>query len=107
MRGTSKLIVAALLSVTTFASVFAMSGKEEENRDRYCAKMKDGKKVVMHNGIKMKSEVTLSNGTRIMTDGTIIKSNGTRATLTVGECMTKEGIIQKEDEKNDTPNKKY
>lgn len=51
----------------------------------------------MHNGLRMNRNMTLSNGTRILTDGTIVKSNGARATLTVGECMTKQGIIRQDE----------
>lgn len=110
MIGTSKLIVATFIAATTFFSVYANSDPKhwegEGNRDRYCAKIKDGKKIVMHNGLRMNKDVTLSNGTRILTDGTIIKLNGARATLTSGECMTKEGIIMQEEIRSEIPKEK-
>lgn len=106
MIGTAKLIVATFLTASTFFSVYQPEIMGEESRDKYCAKMKDGKKIVLHNGVQMKTYITLKNGTRIMPDGTIIKSNGARATLTSGECMTKEGIIMQEEVRGELPKDK-
>ncbi len=106
MIGTGKLIVATFITATTFFSVYGNSEKRDESTDRYCARIKDGKKIVMHNGIRMNKDITLSNGTRILTDGTIVKLNGARATLTSGECMTKEGIIMQEEIRSEIPKEK-
>ncbi len=53
----------------------------------------------MHEGSPLTTEVTLSNGTKIEVDGTIIKSDGNKEMLEEGECIDKDGIITKEEEK--------
>jgi hypothetical protein len=94
-------------TIATFiiASIFSLNilaGNDTINHpDKYCAKIKDGKKVVMHQGKAITTEVTLSNGTKIQTDGIIIKPGGTR--MEEGECIDKDGIIAEERDKNNKP----
>jgi hypothetical protein len=82
-------VTVAFLSMGAFAN-------DNEHPEKYCAKMKGGKKVVMHEGSEITSEVTLNNGTRIKPDGTITKSDGSTMTLKEGECMNLEGSVAKE-----------
>jgi hypothetical protein len=109
-----KLIVAGMLSV--FALGAMATEPKSEHPDKYCVKMKDGQKKVMHNGIAITKEVTLDDGTKIKPDGTITKSDGTTTTLNEGQCMSKDGMVvdKKKDKKNrdddnnnrdDNPNK--
>lgn len=86
------LIAACALSF----SVMAGNGFDEpkpKNKDKYCAKLKDGKITVFHEGNTITGTVTLSNGTQIMTDGTVMKKDGTKSMLKDGECVTKDGTI--------------
>ena len=59
--------------------------------DKYCAKLQDGKIIVMTDGAELTSDVTLENGATIRMDGTVIKPNGTKIVLEDGECIDKDG----------------
>jgi len=97
MKTIITLIAASLFSFN------AIAGNPEYHPEKYCAKMKDGKKMVMHKGSAITVEVTLQNGTRIQPDGTIIKTDGSRVTLNEGECINKDGDIAREKEKKNKP----
>lgn len=86
-----KIII--ILIIALIFSINVVADNPNNHPDTYCAKIKDGKKVIMHDGYILISEVTLSNGTKIQTDGTIIKKDGTKATLKEGECISKEGVM--------------
>jgi hypothetical protein len=62
--------------------------------DNYCAKLRDGKLVMMHDGEVMTADVTLQNGTQIKTDGSIIKQDGGTIVLKDGECVNKKGRVE-------------
>lgn len=66
----------------------------KDHGDKYCAKMKDGMLVVMHQGNTLTTDVTLDNGTMIKTDGTVIKKDGSRMMMKEGECVNKSGKIK-------------
>ena len=86
------------------ASVFSFSAAAhglKEHPEKYCAKMQDGKKTVMHQGKAITAEVTLENGTKIKPDGTITKKDGTTLMLEEGECISKDGIVAMETEKTE------
>jgi len=84
------------LSVTVYA------GGEKTSiahPDKYCAKMKDGKLVVMHQENEMTSATTLTNGVQIQPDGTVTKTDGSKVMLKTGECVDKDGKIMEENAK--------
>jgi len=64
-----------------------------QNEDKYCAKLKDGKITVVHEGSPIAADVMLSNGTKIKSDGTIINKDGTSFILKEGECVDKSGAL--------------
>jgi hypothetical protein len=95
-------------TITTFiiASIFSLNilaGDTANHPDKYCARIEDGKKVVMHQGKVITADVILSNGTKIQTDGIVIRPEGIRVTLEAGECIDKDGIIAEEKDKKDKP----
>lgn len=49
--------------------------------------MKDGKMVVIKNGkiIMMSRDITFSNGSRVMSDGTVIQKDGSKKMTVEGE----------------------
>lgn len=91
-------VLVAMLAAGTIAAVIAIP---EDHPDKYCAKMKDGKKVVMYQGSVLTMETALNDGSRIQPDGTIIKNNGNRTTLKTGECVNKDGIVMQEKDMKD------
>ena len=94
MKTIFSLIAATIFSLSSFASNMTDHG------DKYCAKMKDGVKVIMHKGDALASEITLTDGSRLKTDGTIVKKDGTSWVLKDGECVEKDGTAT-EMHKND------
>src|SRR3954469_8304276 len=90
-------------SILIMACIFAFSAFAGEDGivsinhpEKYCAKIKDGKLIVMHQGNAMISDVTLANGTQIKTDGTIITKDGNTLMLKEGECADKDGKVMME-----------
>lgn len=96
----NKTIIIAIAAVCF--SISALANGTEEHPNKYCAKMKDGKKVIMHEGSTITSEVTLKDGTKIKPDGTITKTDGSKMTLKEGQCISMEGDIAKEKEKKES-----
>ncbi len=88
MKFTS-IIIACFLSL----NIVAGDPDKKKDDDKYCAKIKDGKVSVMHEGNPITGTVTLTNGTQIMTDGTIVNRDGTKSVLKEGECADKDGKI--------------
>ena len=76
--------------------VMAGEGKEKDHPEKYCAKLKDGKLVVMHRGAVLNSDVTLANGTVVKTDGTIVKKDGSTLMLKENDCIDKAGKVAEE-----------
>jgi len=106
MNKTIKLLI--LLIIGSVFSVYAITGNPPvpaKHPEKYCAKMKDGKKVVMHMGSAITADVTLNNGTVVKTDGTIVKSDGSTMTLKEGECISKDGDMSMEKHKKDKKSK--
>jgi hypothetical protein len=94
LKKMKKLILLIVTSTVLFAAtVVSHDNTKSDHGDKYCAKMKDGKKVVMHEGMVITAEVTLTNGSRIQADGTLIKKDGTKKMLKEGECVDKAGKL--------------
>jgi len=94
--------VISMIALSFFAlNVIAGDGKTNstEHPKKYCAKMKGGELVVMHEGKELKSDVTLADGTKIKTNGTVTKKDGTVISLKVGECVDMDGTVKDEKEK--------
>ena len=62
----------------------------------YCAKMRDGKMVVLFEGKEIGTDVFLKNGTTVKPDGTIITKDGVRFSLKEGQCIDQNGSISGE-----------
>jgi hypothetical protein len=118
MKAISLLITTAIFSINVIAG--GDNHGSNANSDKYCTKSKDGKLMIMHEGTTITSDVTLANGVKIKTDGSVIKSDGSKMMLKDGECIDKNGKVMKdkmmkdkgmnEKEKSKTPkgqNKSY
>jgi len=56
--------------------------------------MQDGRVVMMRNGetLPMEEEMTLPDGTKVMTDGTVMTPDGTTRRMDEGETMLTQGM---------------
>lgn len=85
------ILLVLLTSLFVLQGVFGFNTQQREG-DQYCAKLRDGKLVMMHDGIMLTADVTLQNGTQIKVDGTIVKPDGGTIALKDGECVDKDGV---------------
>lgn len=85
------LIIAFIFSLNTVSS--NSDNGPYQNEDKYCAKLKDGKITIVHEGSAIAADVILTNGTKIKSDGTVINKDGTSFTLKEGECVDNNGTL--------------
>jgi hypothetical protein len=64
-------------------------------RTLYCIELKDGIPVLTSDGKPVLTEVTFANGTKIKTDGTVVKKDGTQFVLKEGECVNDSAEVSK------------
>ncbi len=67
---------------------------------QYCARMRDGKMVVLFDGKEITGDVFLKNGSTIKPDGTVISKDGVRFSLKEGQCIDQNGSVAGETMKN-------
>jgi hypothetical protein len=68
---------------------------KQQARTLYCIELKDGIPVLTTDGKPVLNEVTFANGTKIKTDGTVVKKDGTQFVLKEGECVNDSADISK------------
>lgn len=111
MKKLVSVIVAAGFSFAVLAQVDTSNrqspGMQDENKqdqtgtqtqtdERYCAKLKDGRVVMVSGQREIFNDITLSNGTKIKTEGPVVeKKDGTTKTLKEGECVDAQGNLVK------------
>jgi hypothetical protein len=72
--------------------------KENTNKpDKFCYEMKNGKMMVMRNGLELMADYTTSKGVTIKPDGTVMKKDGTSMMMKEGECVDSEGKVHKKE----------
>ena len=92
MLNTSNMKTRILAAAFALMSAGAFAGAaNNDHGDKYCAKMKDGKMVVMHKGSPITADATLDNGATVKPDGTVLMKDGTNMILSDGECINKDG----------------
>ncbi len=97
MKTINLIAVMSILSINAIAENGNFLAKEHPNK--YCAKLKNGKLVIMHEGNSITSDVMLANSTTIQMNVTIIKKDGSKIMLKEDECIDKDGKIMKENPK--------
>lgn len=72
-----------------------------------CVMMKDGKMMVMKDGntMMMDKDMTMSNGTMVMTDGNVKMKNGKMMMLKEGDCVMMDGKMTHMSNKKKMSNK--
>jgi hypothetical protein len=83
-------LLAFITSLFVLQGIFGFT--RQNNDEQYCAKLRDGKLVVMYAGNILTGDVTLKNGTQIKIDGSVVKPDGETIALKDGECVDKDGI---------------
>ena len=102
-------IIAFLLFTSVLFYYVPKTSIVYETMDKYCAKLKDGKLVVMHDGTIVTEEVKLNDGSKIQPDGSVIDKDGVKRFLKDGECIDKSGktiYLDKEINNVKTPDNK-
>ena len=89
-----KKLVILLTALIFSASVHAQDTTKTQMKEYIM--MMNGKMMVMKHGMTMdlKSDTTLKNGTKVMTDGTVKTKDGKTMTLKEGECIYGDGKIK-------------
>jgi hypothetical protein len=79
-------IAAALISLN------AAAYNPGNDPDKYCVTSKNGKTVVEFKGKPITKEITLKEGAKLKTDGTVVMADGSTVKLKDGECINKDNI---------------
>ena len=75
------------------------------NGDDEIVTMKDGRVMTMRGGslAPLEEEITLSDGTRVQMDGTVVMNDGTSRVMTEGETLYMDGRVMDMANKPDEP----
>lgn len=73
--------------------VFSQEFQLETDTAKNCLTLRNGKVVLMQNGkaTVLKQDSVLLNGTKITTNGNIIRKDGTKTLMVTGQCFSMEG----------------
>jgi hypothetical protein len=84
-----------------------MNKMEMNHKIKNSVMMKDGKMMMMKDGkmMVMEKEMTMNNGTKVMTDGKVMMKDGTTKMMEDGDCIYMDGKMGKMD-KMKMPEKK-
>jgi len=94
-----KKILVVFSAITFSLGAMAQNAKMEKKEN--CVMMKDGKMVEMRDGktMPLEKDMTLKNGTVVMTNGTMKTKEGKIMPMKEGECMNMQGKVEKKTEK--------
>ena len=89
-----------LLLVFAFAFSFGAFSQEKTSvsgdssmKNKYCAKVVDGRMIMMEDDKALTADITLENGMKITTNANVISADGTKTPLRAGECVDRDGHI--------------
>jgi hypothetical protein len=85
--------VALFISLGTMAQDAKMDDSKMDHKMKDCVMMKDGKMMTMMDGktMMMDKDMTLKDGTMVMTSGMYKNKKGKTMQLKEGECLTMDG----------------
>lgn len=84
------------LMVTIAAALFSLNVAAYNPGDdptSYCAKNKNGRTIVEHNGTAITSNITFKDGTTIQPNGTVVLTSGETVMLKEGECVNENTVM--------------
>jgi hypothetical protein len=98
MKKLIAFLAISLIGTGAFAQMDSMNNKMghmKSMKEKNGVMMKDGKMMVMKDNqmMPMTSDMTMSNGTMVMTDGTVKMKSGKTMTLKNGECVYMNGKV--------------
>lgn len=90
-----KLLILIAASMITLNTIAQDSKKQDPifKQEKFCAMLKDGQMVLMHEGLPVTSEVTLNDGGKVTPACLVIRRSGIVISLNSGDCIDKEGNI--------------
>jgi hypothetical protein len=88
-----KKILITLFAITLTLGVFAQDSTKHTMKKHEGVMMKNGKLLMMKNGqtTPLTTDLTLDNGTVVMTNGTVKAKDGSTTTLKEGDYITMDG----------------
>lgn len=91
----SILIGCVLFAFLTTAQVPQENSANRTNlgKVQYCAMLLDGKMVLMKDNAPVAAEIMLKDGSSISKDGSIRRKDGTKISLSNGDCVDTEGNV--------------
>ncbi|HYD19933.1 MAG TPA: DUF6799 domain-containing protein, partial [Flavipsychrobacter sp.] len=93
-----KLLLAAL----AFIFFIAQADAQDKDKMKDGVKMKNGKVWAIKDGKKSEAtrEITLNDGSKVMTDGSVVMTDGTVKKLSDGDMVTMDGKWMDRDKKD-------
>ena len=92
------LMTTVIFSLNAVAQDYQDNNKVQKENVQYCAKVKDGKTIVMQDKTEIIADVNLANGITIKRDGTVIRPDNSQRVLKNGECIDNKGVMVNPDE---------
>ncbi|MEP6708796.1 MAG: DUF6799 domain-containing protein, partial [Verrucomicrobiota bacterium] len=91
MKTLIKTLVVAVIGLSFISTGFAGDKMKD------CVHMKDGKMMMMKDGkeMAMEKDMTMKDGTKVMTDGTVVKKDGEKMMMKDGDMMYMSGKMKK------------
>jgi len=99
-----KIMIAVFVLLMGSYGAYAQDGQKKDTSAHHhmmpmkdCVMMKDGKLTVIKGGkhMDMTEDMTLSNGTTVMKDGSVKMKDGSTTTLKDGDCIYMDGKIKR------------
>ena len=90
------VIIAMIVAAGFTVKAQDTTGHKMHHQMKDCVMMKNGKLLQMKDGKTMdfSQDITLTDGTMIMKDGTVKKKDGNTVTLKEGDCVMMDGTVK-------------
>ena len=93
----NKVLITGIASLTFLMAAQdpqkVISAGSNSGEVRYCAMLKDGKMVLLKDNAPVAADIELKDGSLVSQDGSIRRKDGTRISLSNGECVDVNGNV--------------